>query len=125
MKRIDTHRWSPKSTRHVSTGRLLGTNLAKGCFIDTPTDPHDTPMARIDTHFFFSFSKNLVAEKQKTKEKKVENEDQCGRIGGQLEGLKNRIHRNHFRKQSTSTSWGTASMLSARLLVLLGEKSHL
>ena len=39
-----------------------------------------------------------MAEKQKTKEKKVENQDQCGWIGGQLEDLKNRIHRLHFRK---------------------------
>ena len=67
-----------------------------------------------------------MAEKQKTQEKKVENQDQCGWIGGQLEDLKNRIHRLHFRK--TINVLGQCfyvTLLSTRLLVLLGEKSHL
>jgi hypothetical protein len=80
-------------------------------------------MTRINAHVFLDFSKNIIAEKQKTQEKKVENQDQCGWIGGQLEDLKNHIHRLHFPKKQ-STSWGSSSVLPTRLLVLLGEKSH-
>ena len=67
MTRI--HRWSPKNIRHVSKGRLLGTRLAKGCFIDATTDPHDTPTTRIDSQVFLISRKN---NGRKTKDKRKE-----------------------------------------------------
>ena len=102
-------RWCPKSTRRVSKGALIRHPFGKGMFYRHPVLTDTTRYAN-DTHRHAH-----SAEKQKTKEKKK-------RIMTNVVGLEDNFN---ISKITSITFTCNASMLSTRLLVLLGEKSRL